>query len=92
MLYVNKAYIVLNEGVDKNNINDILEEKFKKPIRTLTGDFEQLKWYEIPTYVEFVKELPRKSGTEKINYQFLEKDAKNKLNAENGKVMKKVKE
>lgn len=88
MLYVNKAYIVLSDGINQSEeIKNELMEQFQKPIRTLAGDLEQLKWYEIPAYIEFVSELPRKSGTDKVNYDFLEKDAQNKIN---NKVKKKI--
>lgn len=44
-------------------------------VKTTSGETVQLKPYEIPTYIEFVKSLPRKHGTEKIDYQLLEQDA-----------------
>ena len=43
-----------------------------------TQDEAQLKSYEIPVYIEFVDELPRKKS-EKVDYDFLEKDAEKKL-------------
>lgn len=80
MLYVNKAYIVLK---DKNRDLDLelerIREQFNNPVQTSNGDVEQLKWYEIPTYVEFVDELPRRRGTDKVDYTLLEKDAIMKL-------------
>lgn len=80
MLYVNKAYIVLKDGVE--NSEDTLEKikkQFSNPVITANGQLEQLKWYEIPTYIEFIDELPRKKGTDKVDYTFLEQDAINKL-------------
>lgn len=80
MLYVNKAYIVLKDGIEKSQ--DVLEkikQQFSNPIMTANGQLEQLKWYEIPTYIEFVDELPRKKGTDKVDYTFLEQDAISKL-------------
>ena len=76
MLYVNKAYITLNEGVEITDeiINRIMEQ-FNEPVETYNGEIEQLKWYEIPEFIEFVPELPRKVGTDKIDYKLLEEDA-----------------
>lgn len=88
-LYVNKAYVVLNDGyIPNESLKHDLELKFYSPIETLTGDKEQLKSYEIPSYVEFISELPRKQGTDKVNYSLLEEDAKNKLDS-NKKHLKK---
>ena len=92
MLYVNKAYIVSNK-----DINDVelekknLLEKFKQPIINSKGEIERLKWYEVPSYIEFVKELPRKLGTEKIDYQTLEHDAEQKLTQRNNKAKQMIK-
>lgn len=83
MLYVNKAYIVLKDGVNTStDMLETLKEQFNNPIITSNGQIEQLKWYEIPTYVEFVSELPRKKGTDKVDYTLLEQDAINELNKE----------
>lgn len=90
MLYVNKAYIVLDDKFDATD--DTLEhikELSSKPVNMYDGEVEQLKWYEIPTYVEFVSELPRKPGTEKVDYQLLEDDAKSKLGKDKVFVKKK---
>lgn len=93
MLYVNKAYIVLNDDIDQtDDLKEKLINQFNNPIRNSIGDFEQLKWYEIPTYIEFVLELPRRKGTEKVDYSLLEKDAENKLNVSNCKVKKMLRE
>lgn len=88
-LYVNKAYVVLNDGyIPNESLKHDLELKFYSPIETLTGDKEQLKTYEIPSYIEFISELPRKQGTDKVDYSILEEDAKNKLDS-NKKYLKK---
>ena len=80
MLYVNKAYIVLNNGIfPSEDLKKEILEQLEKPIKNSIGEYEQLKWYEIPTYTEFVKELPLKAGTEKVNYSLLEQDAIEKL-------------
>lgn len=86
-LYVNKAYIVLNDGVEQSDqVLEEIKKQFNKPIITANGQVEQLKRYEIPTYIEFVSEIPRKNGTEKIDYDYLENDAVEKINA--SKVLK----
>jgi len=79
LLFVNKAYIVLDDTLTPN-------EETEKQIRSMlnhsvvapTGRTVQLKPYEIPTYIEFVSTLPRKPGTEKVDYQLLEQDAEQK--------------
>lgn len=79
-LYVNKAYIVLNDNYKpteetKEIINNLLLISTKLD----NNDVIQLKPYEIPSYIEFVDYLPRISGSEKIDYNFLENDANNKI-------------
>ena len=92
MLYVNKAYIVSNKDVNDVELEKKnLLEKFKQPIINSKGEIEQLKWYEVPSYIEFVKELPRKPGTEKIDYQTLEHDAEQKLTQKNNKAKQMIK-
>lgn len=92
MLYVNKAYIVPNKDVNDIELEkEKILEKFKQPIINSKGEIEQLKWYEIPSYIEFVKELPRKPGTEKIDYQTLEHDAEQKLTQRNNKAKQMIK-
>ena len=77
MLYVNKAYVVLKKGIqrDEQTINNIIN-LCKQPIIEDGNTFEQLKPYEVPTYIEFVDQLPRRKGTEKIDYPMLEENAK----------------
>ncbi len=92
MLYVNKAYIVPNKDVNDIELEkEKILEKFKQPIINSKGEIEQLKWYEIPSYIEFVKELPRKPGTEKVDYQTLEHDAEQKLTQRNNKAKQMIK-
>lgn len=92
MLYVNKAYIVPNKDVNDIELEkEKILEKFKQPIINSKGKIEQLKWYEIPSYIEFVKELPRKPGTEKVDYQTLEHDAEQKLTQRNNKAKQMIK-
>lgn len=92
MLYANKAYIVPNKDVNDIELEkEKILEKFKQPIINSKGEIEQLKWYEIPSYIEFVKELPRKPGTEKVDYQTLEHDAEQKLTQRNNKAKQMIK-
>ena len=83
-LYVNKAYIVLNDGYfpDEDTLGHI-KDLFYIPTTVSNGRKTQLKTYEIPSYVEFVDSLPRIPGSEKIDYQSLEKDAELKLTTGN---------
>ncbi len=93
MLYSNKAYIVLKKEYrnDETARNKIIDA-FRKPVTISSGDIEQLKWYEIPKYIEFIDELPRRNGTEKINYTLLENDAEEKhSNVSSNDVLKLIK-
>ncbi|MBQ2910562.1 MAG: acyl--CoA ligase [Bacilli bacterium] len=78
-LYVNKAYVVLNpEYFPTEDTKEEINARFYIPTM-LGGRMTQLKPYEIPTYIEFIDELPRKEGSEKVDYQALEQDAIKKL-------------
>lgn len=91
VLYVNKAYIVLgNEFEASEQTMEKIKEQFNNPILTASGQVEYLKSCEIPTYVEFVSELPRKQGTDKVDYASLELDAANKaIKEQNSKIFTK---
>lgn len=79
-LYVNKVYIVLNEGYDQTEeTKKLIDDRFYLPTKLSTGNTVQLKPYEIPTYIEFIETLPRIVGSEKVDYKFLEKDAIEKV-------------
>lgn len=80
LLYVNKAYIVPNSKYENF---DELEMRIKEKL-PVTG----LKEYEYPTYFEFVESLPRKKGTDKIDYDFLENDALKKLGQQQKLILK----
>lgn len=81
-LYVNKAYIVLNEEYEKSEaMVGYLHQLFHTSVEGVNGKKIQLKDYEIPTYIELVDFLPRKEGTEKIDYQTLEEDALKEVSA-----------
>lgn len=79
-LYVNKAYIVLNEGYEPSDeMLKKISEMCYLPTVIANDRITQLKPYEVPAYIEFVSELPRIKSSEKINYIALEEDAKEKL-------------
>ena len=77
--YKNKAYIVLeDETIDPEEVIRDLKLQLLRPIELSNGEKGQLKKYEIPTYYEVISELPRKKGTDKVDYLRLEKDAEEK--------------
>lgn len=80
LLYVNKAYVVLNDGyLPTKEVYDELARMFYLPSKDINGKNVQLKSYEIPSYLEIVEELPRIKSSDKIDYLLLEKDALSKL-------------
>lgn len=80
-LAANKAYIVLDESkmLDNKDFTSQILDLCLKPIKMVNGDIVQLKEYEIPAYIEFVNTLPRRKGTEKVDYQLLEQKAADDL-------------
>lgn len=80
-LAANKAYIVLDESkmLDSKDFTSQILDLCLKPIKMANGDIVQLKEYEIPAYIEFVNALPRRKGTEKVDYQLLEQKAADDL-------------
>lgn len=78
-LFVTKAYIVLVDGV--NATEQLKSEIFNKLYIPVTNGekIEQLKEYEIPRDIEFIEELPRNAGSEKIDYVTLEQKALSEL-------------
>lgn len=73
MLFVNRTFVVLEKGVEKTlETKNLIMNLCKRPVITLEGRVEQLKDFEIPKYIEFIDELPRRDGTEKIDYKALE--------------------
>ena len=76
-LYVNKAYIVLKEEYHHQpDIIDYLKELLNQPTKVFDDRMTILKDYEKPKYIEFVTELPRISGSDKIDYSYLENSNK----------------
>lgn len=87
-LFVNKVYVVLEDGViSSQQLKEDIIDKLHFPIQK-NGKVEQLKEYEIPQYIEFVDHLPRKSGTDKIDYSILENDALKDLSSNKIKARK----
>ena len=80
-LAANKAYIVIDESkmLDNKDFTSQILDLCLKPIKMANGDIVQLKEYEIPAYIEFVNALPRRKGTEKVDYQLLEQKAADDL-------------
>lgn len=79
-LFANKVYIVLKKGyVGSEELEKEIFRLFTLPTVNSYGEESQLKTYEIPKYIEFVKELPRKKGTDKIDYTSLTNDAQKHL-------------
>ncbi|MDO4966531.1 MAG: class I adenylate-forming enzyme family protein, partial [Lachnospiraceae bacterium] len=76
LLYVNKAYIVLTDtDMDDTEAKQYIMSRCNETLEDDYGNVVQLKPYEIPTYIEFIKSMPRKMGTEKVDYDWLEQDA-----------------
>ena len=73
MLYTGKAFVVLKNGIEPTEeIKEYILSKCIEQLVSQNGDRFQLKSYEIPTSIEFVKELPR-TNADKIDYPALEK-------------------
>ena len=83
-LFINKAYIVLAEGVESTE--ELKEELYNKILDQ--GFTSKLKEYELPRGIEFIETLPRKAGTEKIDYSVLEEMALNSMDNGQGRVLK----
>ncbi|MBQ6332034.1 MAG: acyl--CoA ligase [Clostridia bacterium] len=77
-LFVNYAFVVLKDGwsEDEETKKKIMD-RCHHAVTLVDGRQDQLKDYEIPQRIIFVKDLPRRSGTDKINYQELERMAEN---------------
>lgn len=75
-LYVNYAFVVVEKGWPENDDTgtEILT-LCRQPVVLADGKKDQLKDFEIPKRVIFLKELPRRSGTDKIDYRALEEMA-----------------
>ena len=87
-LYITKAYVVLKDGIEPTEeTKQEIYASLLVPINT-NGKIEQLKEYEIPKMIEFIDELPRKVGTEKIDYSILEEMSKEVVKIKKMKLQK----
>ncbi len=94
MLFVNKVYVELNDEYKDWKSEDIIDHIYSLCKRTpceKSNNEEQLMWYEIPKYIEIVPFLPRKQGTEKLDYNLLEQDALEKKENGLNLTLKKIK-
>ena len=75
-LFVNYAFVIPASGWQDDNLTrDRIIQMCQLPVTTADGKQDQLKDFEIPRQIIFIKELPRRSGTDKINYSVLEEKA-----------------
>ena len=83
-LFINKAYIVLEKGVEPT---EELKEEIMQKILSTDDDapISRLKEYEKPRMIEFIDELPRNPGTEKVSYKVLKDKALADLEQEEAK-------
>ena len=86
-LYVGKAYVVLKDGMPKDEVTEEYIRKSLEGSQLLGEDGEsvQLKPFEIPASFEFVDQLPR-TKADKIDYMTLEKMAEESIKQNTGKV------
>ena len=85
-LFINKVYIVLENGVLPTK--ELKEELMDKIYNSNAGQIKKLKEYELPKDIEFIDILPRRAGTEKIDYKAL-KEIDENLNNELTRKLKK---
>lgn len=91
-LYVNKAYIVLDEGlVPSEQLKEKIYLNLLEPVININQEKEQLKDFEIPDSLEFISLMPRREGTDKIDYALLESEAlKNTKLKQDNQLVKKI--
>lgn len=88
MLYSNTAFIVLNSKFEATEEQkEAIIELLKQPVYDSNGNLEQLSWYEIPKYIEFVEEIPKREGTKKTDYTLLESKAEELKNQKQKKLV-----
>ena len=75
-LYTTKLYVVLKNGIfPDEQIKKEIYDSLLTPV-LIDSKKEQLKEYELPRDIEFISSLPRKAGSEKIDYDLLEEMSK----------------
>ena len=86
-LYVGKAYVVLKDGMPKDEVTEDYIRKSLEGSQLIgdSGESVQLKPFEIPASFEFVDQLPR-TKADKIDYMTLEKMAEESIKQNTGKV------
>lgn len=91
LLYVSKVYIVLKDGVTASTeLIDYIIEKCNHPvINKQTGERMELKSFEIPQSISFIKNIPRTPSADKINYRKLEEMAKEEYELEKNQTLNK---
>ena len=77
LLFVNKAYVVLKDGImPTKEISDYIMDMCHKPLYNInTGEIIQLKPFEVPESITFLDKLPR-TVADKVDYKLLEEMAK----------------
>lgn len=82
LLYESKAYIVLKKGyLPTEELKKQIIELLKKPIKLENGQIEQLKTFEIPASIEFIKQIPL-TQADKMDFRKLEQMAKEEYEQE----------
>ncbi len=72
-LYVPKVFIVPDPSMPKEQVLELAEECFRQNADITDNNRSlELKQYEIPYEIELIDALPRKAGTDKIDYSVLE--------------------
>lgn len=75
-LFESKAYIVLKPGiVESDDVIEYIKEKAFSPYIDSYGNSVTLKDYEAPKSITILDRLPRTPGADKIDYEYLKKDA-----------------
>lgn len=82
-LFESKAYVVLKPGIDPTDeiVEHIMQESYA-PYLDSYGNSVSLKDYEVPKSVTILDALPRTPGADKIDYEFLKKEAEKEYEEE----------
>jgi len=90
-LFESKAYVVLKPGIEPTEeIIKYIKEKSFSPYLDSYGNSVSLKDYEVPKSVTILDKLPRTPGADKIDYEYLKKEAEKEYEMEQDKkVLKK---